>query len=224
MQCKKTLPVANFTVYGNHNEDHYDIQLLRSYVNEIMELKRFLLYAIGDSINSLVMWRGQVKVGNAYLPIYSLVSFLGGIFIIERPHLIPGCLFLTIAWIMLASMQNRLQHPSPWHKTNSFTDYFSMLMNKEPPKRRTVVKRMENHKEILKYETNWEHRMKTDLDASWKEWELQLECDQIGNEDMNTEVKRKTADPLGNTSTLAQPPNMIFLTHNVLFQYDSSCS
>jgi hypothetical protein len=56
---------------------------------------------------------------------------------------------------------------------------------------------MENHKETSKYKANWDHRLKSDLDTSWKVWELQLEMDKIGNEDMNTEVNKRTSDPLG---------------------------
>ena len=221
MVCQQTLPVANFTVYGTHNEDHYDIQLLRDYINEIIEVKRFLVYAIGDSFSSLMMWRGQVKVGSCYLPIYSFVAFFGGIFIVERPHLLPGCFFLTIAWIMLASMMNRLQHPSPWHKTNSFVDYLSMLRNEKLSKRKTVIKRMENHEEAEKYEANWDHRIKSDVDAAWKVWDLQLEMNEIGNEDMNTEVKKKSADPLGkmNVEALANSKTLCIpcCTHQVTF-------
>ncbi len=55
---------------------------------------------------------------------------------------------------------------------------------------------MECHKETVKYETNWDTRIKTDLDAINKRWELQLEMDKIGNEDLQTEEKTKSADPL----------------------------
>ena len=77
MKSHRTLPVANFTCYGNHDEDCYDVQLLRSYVNEMIELKRLLVYAVGDSISSLIMWRGQVKVGSKHLPLHSLLAFFG---------------------------------------------------------------------------------------------------------------------------------------------------
>ena len=196
MKSKKTLPVANFTCYGSHNEDNYDIQLLRSYVNEILELKRFLVYAVADSINSLIMWRGQVQVGDVCLPLHSAFAFFSGIYVIERLHLIPGCFFLTIAWMMMASMTYRLKHPSPWQTTTSFFDYLSILLNGKSLGKRTVIKSMENHEQAAKHEANWDHRIKTDMDAAWKAWELQLEMDQIGNEDLNTTENKASADPI----------------------------
>ncbi len=196
MQYEKSLPVANFTCYGQHNEDNYDIQLLRSYVNEMIQLKRLLFYAVGDAAKSLVMWKGQVKLFGKDLPLHSACAFLSAMYVIERPHLLPGYFFISIAWIMLASMLCRTQHPSPWQKVPSFYHYLHILIKGEAPKKRTTILTMENHKEAEEFEANWEHRIKTDLDASWKAWELQLEMDRIGNEDLNTEETKTLTDPL----------------------------
>mmetsp|Transcript_8761 Transcript_8761/g.16537 ORF Transcript_8761/g.16537 Transcript_8761/m.16537 type:complete len:1050 (+) Transcript_8761:126-3275(+) len=199
MKCEKTLPVANFTMYGRHNEDVYDVQLLRNYVNEILELKRLFFYCVGESVTSLALWRGQMKVGSLNLPVHSFIAFFGGIYVIERPHLLPGCSFLMMAWVMLASLINRLQHPSPWRKTIGFLDYLYILIHKTNPheSRRTIIKSMENSREAEIFEANWAHRIKSDYDAAWKEWELQLEMDRIGNQDLNTEHGEKAKDPIG---------------------------
>jgi len=196
MHYPKTLPIANFTCYGMHNEAHYDIQLLRSYVNEILELKRFLFYAIGDGAKSLILWRGQVKVGNIYLPLHSAIAFFGGMHIVEKPHLLPGVFFLSIAWIMLASLSDRMYHPSPWHNTSNFFHYLQILLFGKTSKTPVTIRARENHDESEKFEANWEHRIKTDFDAAWKAWELQLEMDRIGNEDFNTEESKRASDPL----------------------------
>lgn len=200
MKCEKTLPVANFALYGDHNEDKYDIQLLKSYVYEMLDLKRDMKYVVKDSLSSLVMWRGQVKISEKiYLPIHSMIAFTVGTYVIERPHLLPSCFFLSLAWIMLASMTYRHCHPSPWHHTINFTDYFNMLTERSSSsERKTEIRKSYNKNEIEKFVCNWEHRLKTDYDASWKEWELQLEMDRIGCEDLNTEEKKKiSTDPYG---------------------------
>ena len=77
MRSRKSLPVANFTTFGMHNEDHYDVKILRCYVNEMIELKRFFYYAVEDTFKSLILWRGQVKVGDTLLPLHSAIAFLG---------------------------------------------------------------------------------------------------------------------------------------------------
>jgi hypothetical protein len=56
---------------------------------------------------------------------------------------------------------------------------------------------MENSREAEIFEANWAHRVKSDYDAAWKEWELQLEMDRIGNQDLNTEHGEKATDPIG---------------------------
>jgi len=196
MRSRKSLPVANFTTFGMHNEDHYDVKILRCYVNEMIELKRFFYYAVEDTFKSLILWRGQVKVGDTLLPLHSAIAFFGSIYVIEHPHLLPGCFFLSIAWIMLASLNNRIEHPSPWHRSFSFLHYLNILIHGKSTSTLTEIKSMEGHEETMKFEANWANRMKTDLDAINHAWSLQQEMDRIGNEDLQTEEKKTSTDPL----------------------------
>lgn len=196
MKKRMSLPVAKYTCFGAHNNEEFDITLMRSYVNEMLELKRFLKYAINDSISSLVMWRGQVKVGKYFLPLHSATAFFGGMYIIERPHMIPGCFFLSIAWVMLASLNSRIEHPSPWERTLPFTHYLSLLIWGKSPLSHDEIRPMQCQRESCRFIENWETRIKTDLDAVNKKWELQLEMDKIGNEDLQTEEQKNSADPI----------------------------
>lgn len=195
MKKSKSLPIANFTCFGAHNEDKYDIKLLRSYVNEMLEMKRFIFYTINDAFMSLILWRGQLQVGRMLLPVNSALAFFGGIYIIERPHLIPGCFFLTIAWIMLASLNARLHHPDPWHQTMPFSHYLSLLLLGKSSVPSKEIQSMENHEESMNYKVNWEKRIETDMNAINKRWELQLEMDKIGNQDLQTEEKAMVPNP-----------------------------
>ena len=97
----------------------------------------------------------------------------------------------------MASLTDRCQHPSPWRRTNGFLYYLCILRTGQAPEKATVIYPNENETEAEQFEENWSHRIKTDYDAAWKAWELQLKMDHIGNEDLNTEEKKSTADPLG---------------------------
>jgi hypothetical protein len=198
MQKKQSLSVANFTCFGSHNEDKDDITLLRSYVNEMLELKRFLLYAINDAFTSLIMWRGQLQVGKLMIPANSAMAFFGGIYVVENPHLIPGCFFLTIAWIMIASLNSRMHHPNPWHRTMPFSYYLSLAILGKANSPQVEIKPMEFDEQSTKYEINWQTRIETDLNAVNKRWELQLEMDKIGNENLETQekIRKVSADPV----------------------------
>ena len=72
------------------------------------------------------------------------------------------------------------------------------MLTERSSSERTEIRKSYNKNEIENFVCNWEHRLKTDYDASWKEWELQLEMDRIGCEDLNTEEKKKiSTDPYG---------------------------
>lgn len=191
-----SLPVANFTCLGAHSEEQFDLILMRSYVNEMLEMKRFLVYAINDAITSLIEWKGQVKVGNHLLPLHSAVAFFGGSYIIERPHLIPGCFFLGIAWIMLAGLNSRIHHPSPWQRTLPFYHYLSLLILGKSQVPHDDIRPFQFHRESCRFEEKWKSRIENDLNAVNAQWELQLEIEKIGNEDIQTEEKKNVADPM----------------------------
>jgi hypothetical protein len=197
MQNSDILPVANFTCYGTHDEEHYDVHLLRSYVNEMIEMKRFLVYVVWDSVGSLIMWRGQVEFGKIHLPLHSLLAFFGGIHLVENLHQLPAFSFFFIAWGMIASCTNRQRHPSPWHRTNSFFYYLMVLLSKKgSPQKQTIISEMENHENALQFEKNWSNRISTDMDVAMKQLTLQDETDRIGNENFNTKQSQEL-DPLG---------------------------
>mmetsp|Transcript_13045 Transcript_13045/g.20259 ORF Transcript_13045/g.20259 Transcript_13045/m.20259 type:complete len:672 (-) Transcript_13045:878-2893(-) len=192
------LAVARFACYGKHDEDVYDMMFIWYYIKEILDIIKFSRFAISDAIGSLIMWRGQVKVRDMYLPVHSAIAFVGGIYFIERPHLLPGCFFLSLAWLMLASMIHRQQNPSIWHKTNSFFYYLAVLLNMKPTTNKTVIKSMENAENAAIYEANWEHRINFSQEIGRKNRDLNYEVERIGNEKLSDEHKKKWAqkDPL----------------------------
>lgn len=174
------------------------MKLLRSYIDEIFELKLFLSYSIADAFNSLIMWQGQVKIGSRYLPMHSVCAFFGGIYLVERPHLIPGFFFLGIAWLMIISMHSCSHHPSPWRRLPTFTTHLSTLIYGDSVPSVTEIKVEDGHIENTKFEESWQNRLQTDLDASTKIWEMQQAVDEFGNLEIHTVEKKLTLDPLEN--------------------------
>lgn len=196
------LAIARFTCSGKHDEDVYDIMFVWFYIKEILDIIKFSRFAISDAIGSLIMWRGQVKIGRFHLPLHSAIAFLGGSYVIERPGLLPGCYFLCLAWFMLALLIHRQQHPSVWHKTNSFLYYFAVLLGiKKKKENRTVIKPMENAEGAAIYEANWEHRIAFSQEIGIKTRDMNYEVERIGNTSLSDDKAAKTSysDPLGKT-------------------------
>lgn len=200
---------SSSTTLLQYNEDFYDIKLLRSYVNEILELKRFLFYAVGDACHSLIMWNGQVQVGNLFLPLHSVFAFLTGVYIVERPHLIPGYFFICIAWIMFATMIQRIQHPSPWKRTLPFYYFLSILIyGNDAVMDHDDIPAYQGHDENEKFDDYWSNRILKDFDMSNKIWEIQKEIEQLGNQDLHTKEKKVDYDPL--TAVLSSLSDRLF--------------
>ena len=118
-QREMILSITNFTCYGNHNEDCYDVKFLWCYINVIFELKLFLSYSVAVTFRSLIMWNGQVKVRPLCLSLHLACVFCG-IYLVKRSYLLPGLFLLRSAWMMIASMNGISHHPSPWQRRPIF--------------------------------------------------------------------------------------------------------
>ena len=99
-----------------------------SYWHEISDFMSSTINSIKDGLTSLIFWRGQVKIGNYQLPIYSALFFLSGIGIMVKPDLSLAMFFFSLAGIMMACMGERLKHPSPWKHCNSFAHFLRILL------------------------------------------------------------------------------------------------
>jgi hypothetical protein len=127
---RKSLRVARYTCMGEYdNEEKFSLRVLLAYVDELKDnYLRRILYSINDGGQSLIFWRGQVKVGPVWLPLHSFLLFCVSILLVERPHMIPGLFCLGVAWFMLVNMHVRIQSPSPWHRCSSFGHYLRILL------------------------------------------------------------------------------------------------
>lgn len=127
---KKALRVARYTCCGEYdNEEKFSLRVLLSYIDELKDkYLRRILYSVNDGGQSIIFWRGQVKVGPLWLPLHSFSLFCVSILLVERPLMAPALICLSVAWFMLVNMHLRLQSPSPWHRCSSFGHYFRILL------------------------------------------------------------------------------------------------
>mmetsp|Transcript_7914 Transcript_7914/g.14267 ORF Transcript_7914/g.14267 Transcript_7914/m.14267 type:complete len:756 (-) Transcript_7914:69-2336(-) len=183
----KTLGVLRYTCFGEYGEEeHFDLTVLRSYINEILEYKQLLSYSVGDSLRSLIFWRGQVSCGSCYIPLHSAIFFWGAATLVEKPYLFPPAFFLGIAWIMLAIMGSRMQHPSPWKTCISFLYFLNTLWYGQSTHVQTNIDPNQNQEEDTAYEEAWSNRLANDQKKAEKQWALQQRIDKIGDDNIQT--------------------------------------
>jgi hypothetical protein len=186
---EKSFKVVRYTCFGEYgNEENFDLTVTRSYITEILEYKSALDYGIRDSLQSLVFWRGQVEVFSVLLPVHSFVFFCSASTLVERPYMIVPFTFLGIAWIMLATLTRRRQHPSPWHSCPSFWHYLTLLRTGESPRPITSITEYEGSEAAQAYDQAWSKRLEEDRKVAEKKAELQLHLDSIGDENISTKA------------------------------------
>ncbi len=196
VEKEKTFRVVRYTCYGEYdNPTHFNTTLMRSYVNELFEYKRNLGYAIKDAIKSLVFWRGQVKVFNVMVPIHSMIFFIGSLRLVEKPQLIVPYSLLGGAWIMLANLTIRRQHPSPWQRRLSFMDYLDILRTGKASTPVKHIKEFEGAEAAEAYELAWKKRVDKDAKMILKRAELLKEISEI-DVNIETQVENSSLIPV----------------------------
>jgi len=185
----KSLKVVNYTCYGEYGDDgnnEFDLTVVRSYVNEIFGYKRVLGYCISDALKSLIFWRGQVQLYDLMLPLHSLFFFWSMVTLVERPYLLPSFTLIFIGWIMLATLTQRRQHPSPWHRCPSFMEYLEVLHHGKSSGSYHEIAPDENVDKITAYEAAWTERVEKDLQDAAEAAARQQELLDMGDESIQT--------------------------------------
>lgn len=189
VEKEKSFKVLHYTChgeYGDHTEQTFDLTVLRSYINEILEYKATLGYCIVDSVQSLLFWRPQVQIFDMVLPLHSLVFFLSCCKLLERPCLFPAFCFLGVGWIMLVTLTQRRQHPSPWFGCPSFRNYVQILLGGETPSQFEKIEPYHQAEKIEAYEKAWSDRVEQDQERLATLAELQQQLNALGDEAIHT--------------------------------------
>ena len=214
---EKSFKVVRYTCFGEHDgEEKFELAVTRSYVDEIFEYKSAISYAIGDTIRSLIFWRGQVQIctigGTPLLfPMYSLCFFCATTTLVERPYLIVPFTLLGWGMMMLALLTIRRQHPSPWNSCPSFWHYLCLLKDGVAPNdaRGNTIKEYEGWEAAQAYERRQNQRLEQDRKIALKKAALQQQISTIGDEDMSTKVSTQGAIPLELLNRLARYQGII---------------
>jgi len=194
---EKTFRVVRYTCFGEYdNPEHFDITLTRSYINEIFEYKTAISYVLSDASRSLILWRGQVEICSVMLPLHSLIFFVFLSRLVEKPQLIVPYSLLGIAWIMLANLTIRRQHPSPWQSRLSFLDYLNILRTGKSSIPIKCIKKFEGAEAAKAYELAWKERVDKDRKIAEKKAELLQEISDIGDVNIHTQVPNQALIPV----------------------------
>ena len=110
---KKDFHSIRYATTGEANPGSYSLTKLSAYISEIASYGQ-IYYYIEDSLIALLLWRGHHHITfripfsskdvTISLPINSFIAFLQGIFIVERPRLIPCFAFASITWMMIGEV------------------------------------------------------------------------------------------------------------------------
>ena len=136
------------SLYQYDNEDTFNLAVLLAYKDELLEKHlTSVVYTINDALQSLIFWRGQVRICSIWFPLHSFILFCVAIILVERPYMLPAVLPLCIGWFMLASMYWRLQEPSPWQRCLTFGHYFRILILGHSSPEAEEIRAWEGHEE-----------------------------------------------------------------------------
>lgn len=190
----KSHRVAKYCVDGPHDEEVFEMSLFRSHINEILAQKRHATYVLSDSVRSLVFWRGQIKVGNVWLPLHSAIVFYFSIHVVENLHLLPSFVLFGCGWILIANMLHRVSHPNPWRCGHSFAYYWNILVygQSSQDNRRIEVQPYEGQKEANDLEEKWRQRLADDDAKYAKQLDLDAKIKTISDDAViRTKAKAK---------------------------------
>jgi len=191
---ERTFKVIRYTCFGEHDdEEKFDLKVAKSYMYELFEYQSDLSYVIGDSMRSLMFWRNnQVKLFSVHIPLHSFFFFLSAIILVEYPHLIFSFLLIGVAWIMLANLTIRRQHPSPWYNRSCppFWQFMYTLLQRSGEGESSVIsppiKQYEGSEAVKEYELQQKRRLEEDRKVAEKRADLQQKVNAIGDDKIST--------------------------------------
>lgn len=185
----KTFKVLRYTCFGEYDiEEKFAWPITRSYIGEILEYWRGLKFYMGQAIQSLVFWRGQVTIFGMHLPVHSAVLFVACAVLIEKPWLIVPFYSLFVAWFLLATMSHRRATPSPWRTCNSFLHYAEIILTGKASDTRERIRPSEMWDKTQAFEKDyfdWREKYQNEINQKAAMDEKLMN---IGNENISTQV------------------------------------
>ncbi len=197
---KRDFAVIRQTCLGKYDEEKYSVNTMKSYIEELQELKYALFY-LEDALMTLFLWRGHFELTifgrEIRLPVHSFNAFVVAVFLVEHPQLFPSFCFAVLAWILIAVMGWRRNSENVWIRCFSYNEILKKLLlgdalvpphNFEPYE--NVDKLNEEMELWVKRVEEAEKKAERDNAESKKEEEERLkELEEIGDADTDIGTK-----------------------------------
>lgn len=193
---RKDWELARFTCEGKERLDQYSLTTITGYLNELQEYQVVTFY-IQEALTNLLLWRineeisiripflSQAKPITIYIPLHSMLAFFIGVSIIEKPHLLPSFMMGCIGWMMLATMQFRLKHPSRWRSCKSFFDLFWALVTGNSCRQSRAIEAFEHENEAKAFDEFFSRRIEEATKAANERRLIQLKVQEEVTKEMN---------------------------------------
>ena len=197
---RKSCRVARYTAGGEcDNEEKFSLRVLQSYIDEIVEgYLRRLWYAVHDGFWSLVLWKGQVHWFGSKrcgCPLYSMLSFVLGMLVVERPQYVPAVMCFSLVLLLLCQMQQRAGSPSPWRRCPWISHYLRVLLTGRSSASSASIQAKEGWEEQDALEQRLQRRIKKDREYFEKKLVIERELEELEHE-TTEDHKTKNAIPI----------------------------
>jgi C2 domain len=151
--------LLEYTSQGAEDAKAYSVATLTRHIKELQGYEKALPY-LTDALYTICFWRGHFQIHvcgkTCYLPLHSIVAFTWVILLCRSFDVFPSLLVFSIGWIFLGTNECRQRNPSPWSRTFSYGQFWSMLVANRNFKER--IDPFQNHDKVKAYEEEMEHR------------------------------------------------------------------
>ncbi len=182
------------TVYGGHDMNKYSIATIVGLISELTSYKRFYYYAY-YWVRSMLLWEDTYKITflgvKTAFPLKSLCAFPMAVTLVEKPHLLPAFLLLSVALVLLTTMNYRTTHPNPWWRCHSFAELVKVLIfgDEASLSPETIERRRRGKLETKSLEEKFVHSWDELVDAAEKNAEEKAKLEQQMEDELEDELK-----------------------------------
>jgi hypothetical protein len=193
---RKDWELARFTCEGKERFDVYSLDAIYSLVSELQEYQIVTFY-IQEALTNLLFWRINEEISiripfvsspnsiTLYLPLHSMFAFFIGVTVVEKPYLFPSITMGCMGWMMLATMQFRLKHPSRWRSCKNFFDLFWVLITGNRLGQPRPIRASENKEEAKAFDDFYTERIEEVNNAAEERRMIQIKIQEELTKEMN---------------------------------------
>jgi hypothetical protein len=205
-----------FVCNGEENLQRLDMEAIQSYRSELTGYLD-VLYYITQALVTVILWRAHTEVKIAgkkiRIPIHSLIAFTMSILLIDNFNYLPSFWLFSIAWLLLATNEQRQRNPSPWTGSMTFLQmWHAVLLDKAPG---YEIADHENEAAIRRHQAAIEERKEKEVKSAKEASMLQeklMAMDEEVDGDVDEDLQTKFGGP-GTFNLLAKV--LLPLQHNL---------